>query len=524
MGLARYYGILALMFTLFTWHGQAMAGPMDRFERMVMPGKLSTGHVKYEKDCNNCHKPFEKGAQSDLCLDCHKKVNKDVVDKKGFHGRVPNIDTRKCSDCHKEHRGRDADIVAFDRDTFDHDRSDFKLKGSHTRLGCVNCHDPKTKYRDAGQGCVDCHKTDDAHEKRLGEKCGNCHIETVWGEAHYDHDKTKFKLEANHKHVACIDCHPNQRYEETPKGCYTCHQLRDVHEGNNGKKCESCHNAYFWNEIKFDHNKDTKYELEGRHVTVDCQSCHRGDVYKKIGKECIKCHKKEDAHRGLFGEKCHDCHISRSWSRATFNHNKDTKFELIGAHRKVDCVACHRADVYADLKKDCYACHRKNDVHEGQEGKDCKHCHNEKGWTSEVFFDHDLTRFPLLDSHAVTACEECHLTPAFKDTDTQCFSCHKKDDEKIHKLRLGENCSLCHNSNDWKKWFFDHDKQTDYKLTGGHKGLDCHACHTKPVKKEIKLSDKCVDCHEQDDYHHGAFGRECARCHITESFKKVIMN
>ena len=51
-----------------------------------------------------------------------------------------------------------------------------------------------------------------------------------------------------------------------------------------------------------------------------------------------------------------------------------------------------------------------DDVHKGQVGKKCERCHNQSGWTKEVFFDHDLARFPLIGIHAITPCEECHLS------------------------------------------------------------------------------------------------------------------
>ena len=96
-----------------------------------------------------------------------------------------------------------------------------------------------------------------------------------------------------------------------------------------------------------------------------------------------------------------------------------------------------------------------------------------------------------------------------------------KDDQKVHQQRLGLNCALCHNANNWKKWVFDHDKQTDYKLDGAHKNLNCHACHRVKVEKEIKLKTNCFSCHEDDDRHDRKFGERCERCHVTESFKKL---
>ncbi len=512
-----------ILITFVAFCSALEAAPLDRLERLVMPGKLSIGHAKYEKDCTKCHKRFQKGAQNDRCMACHKVIAKDVKNEKGLHGKITDIDVRKCSSCHREHNGRNADIVPFDRDTFDHRRTNFALHGTHARLGCSDCHNKKEKYRKVSTSCIGCHKEDDAHHERLGEQCNNCHVETIWGEAYFNHKKTDFELQAMHKNVRCIECHPNERYKKTPQGCMTCHRLDDVHETNHGKKCEDCHTENMWSEILFEHNKDTKYKLRDRHAVVSCQACHKGDVYKKLKKDCYNCHEKEDSHNQLFGKKCKTCHVTKAWKKTKFNHTNDTDFELKGKHRKVTCIVCHKGKVYDDLDHRCVSCHKLDDIHVGQEGNKCEQCHNETSWSEHVFFDHDLTSFPLLDSHRITPCEECHLSSAYKNASTRCKMCHLKDDKKIHKQRLGLNCELCHNSNDWKKWFFDHNKQTDYKLDGAHTDLDCHACHRKVIIKDIKLDDRCFNCHEDDDHHLGAFGEQCEQCHVTESFTKLVL-
>ena len=51
---------------------------------MVMPGEVIEGHAKEEKDCDKCHKKFDKAAQSKLCADCHKEIAKDLAEKRGI--------------------------------------------------------------------------------------------------------------------------------------------------------------------------------------------------------------------------------------------------------------------------------------------------------------------------------------------------------------------------------------------------------------------------------------------------------
>ncbi|MBI5136727.1 MAG: cytochrome C [Nitrospirae bacterium] len=492
------------------------------FEELVMPGKVIAGHAKYESECSKCHQPFTKAGQSRLCLDCHDKVDGDIKGKSGFHGRIAGIQTAECKRCHSDHLGRGADVVQLDRETFDHGNTDFVLKGAHRAVTCDRCHKDKKPYRDAPHACLDCHKEDDPHDGKLGEKCHECHNERAWSDTAFDHKDTDFPLQGEHEKVLCNACHPNERYKKTPTTCHACHRLNDTHGGRYGEKCDTCHTPKAWDKPTFNHDKDTDYKLVERHKDVTCNACHTSDdLYdEKTPTTCHGCHRNDDEHKGRFGEKCDDCHAPKGWRDTAFDHDTDTDFPLLEKHAKLDCKACHQGTIEKEERgTDCYTCHRKDDVHGGEQGKVCDKCHNEKGWGHKVFFDHDLTRFPLIGLHAVTPCDECHLGATFKATAMDCDACHKGDDE--HERRLGPDCAQCHNPNAWNLWRFDHDTQTDFELTGAHKGLACDGCHQRPVKDKIELSSACGDCHQQDDIHDGGFGPHCARCHTTEAFDKL---
>ena len=493
-------------------------------ETLLMPGDVIEGHAKYETQCTKCHGRFSNTDQNALCLDCHKKVKNDIDAGKGLHGRTDKIKERECKACHTDHKGRDYDIVGLEKTVFDHDVTDFKLDGKHKGVQCGRCHVKKDNkplsYRAAPGKCFDCHKKDDVHKERLGKKCGDCHSARSWHkESSFDHKKTDFPLRGAHKEVSCASCHPNERYKDISTQCFGCHSINDVHRGEYGKKCQDCHSEKKWKEIKFDHDKDTKYPLKGLHKQVSCGACHGNDIYAKLKTRCVTCHKTDDFHRGRYGEKCEDCHTEKKWDAVKFDHNKDTKFDLHGRHAKTACFACHREDIYAKLKSDCLSCHRAEDVHKGQQGKRCETCHNESGWSKKVTFDHDITAFPLLGMHTLTSCTDCHVTKSYKDAKKECASCHKKDD--VHKRRLGTGCALCHNQNAWKVWRFDHDKQTDFKLDGAHKKRHCYACHRQPVDGDLDLPSTCYQCHEEDDAHLGNFGQRCERCHTTEAFDDI---
>src|SRR5205807_6396610 len=88
---------------------------------------------------------------------------------------------------------------------------------------------------------------------------------------------------------ACIDCHtpPNMEaklmnvdFKRAPEKCEECHE--DVHGGqftklfaNKVTQCADCHNATKWKPSLFDHDKRTKFALEGEHRNVACAGCHK---------------------------------------------------------------------------------------------------------------------------------------------------------------------------------------------------------------------------------------------------------
>jgi hypothetical protein len=349
-------------------------------EQMVTPGLLIDGHAKLEKDCFGCHAAFSRQSQTNKCLDCHKEIAADRVTGRGFHGRQLEAAKQECRLCHTDHKGRGADIVQLDRETFNHAATNFNLQGAHKTVACGDCHAKTVKFRSAPGLCVDCHKAMDPHKGRLGAKCDQCHGDDAWSRVKtFNHDTTKFPLRGAHRSVDCAACHAGERYTGTATACVGCHRIQDVHQGRYGPKCEDCHDQNIWKMAQFNHNK-TKFPLRGGHANVKCDACHTGDLFRdKLATSCVSCHKKDDAHKGQLGSRC-------------------------------------------------------------------EQCHGEASWRKSVAFDHDLTRFPLIARHAIVPCEECHHTASYKDTRSACADCHQ---DQFHEGRLGTNCALCHNPNGW---------------------------------------------------------------------------
>jgi len=511
----RFYKLLLVIMLYLSAMGGVRAA---NIETLLMPGKVSNAHAKLETGCSNCHDRTNKVSQTSLCIGCHKDVAGDLQRKSGFHGHLPNAATMTCTGCHTEHKGRDADIVKLSPLQFDHERTDFSLKDAHLSVPCASCHQAGKKFREAKSECVACHKQVEPHRGQLGNDCASCHSTRTWLDAHFDHDKTRFALTNKHAQVACVSCHANNRYKDTPLRCVSCHAPDDVHQGARGADCAQCHSTVSWTTTKFDHAKETGFALLDAHAKTDCVSCHTsGRMEDKIPKTCVGCHRAQDSHAGRMGESCDRCHSSTAWRDGKFDHARDGHFALSGPHTALACDVCHTANVdQQKLGHTCISCHRAQDAHAGQLGEACDRCHVSDHWRDPVQFDHDLTSFPLIGLHAVVPCAQCHLTPRFKDAKKDCVSCHVRDD--VHQGGLGKQCDTCHSVNGWRLWRFDHNKQTEFPLTGAHQKLVCSDCHRSRVD-ESHLSKDCVSCHQQDDIHAGQFGRQCQRCHTTVTFR-----
>jgi len=513
----RWLALLVLAFALAA--GWAAAARAQSIESVLSPGKLIQGHLKWDDDCKACHVKFDRAAQDRLCMDCHKDVGQDVRAKAGYHGRMK---PQACNECHTDHKGRDAKIVELDKQRFDHNLTDYVLRGKHVKTECEKCHEPAKKWRAASTDCNACHKKDDVHKGALGPKCADCHTENNWKEAKFDHDKTRFALEGKHVDTKCADCHKTKDYKNAPRTCVGCHKKDDDgtkgHKGQYGEKCDSCHNAKAWKPSTFNHDTDTKYVLRGKHVKTKCGDCHTGHLYKvKTPSDCYSCHKKDDKHKDTLGKDCGACHTEKDWKeKAKFDHDK-TDFPLLGKHADAKCDACHKSKMFKEAPKQCIGCHKKEDKHEGTLGEACGDCHGERDWkTTKGRFDHDKTKFKLRNAHAAPKlkCDACHKDlKSMRKTPLECYSCHQKDDK--HEGQEGKQCETCHTDRDWKVPGFDHDK-TRYPLVGKHLKAACKDCHATPRYKDA--SRECYGCHKKEDKHKLVFGVKCESCHNARSW------
>ena len=487
---------------------------------LVMPGDVIAVHADFEADCQVCHEPLAAGQQGELCIDCHTEIGTDLRNSGGFHGRLPQQTQLACADCHTEHEGRDARVVQLEESTFDHSLTDFILRDGHLDVACANCHEPDVPHREAPSACVSCHLDDDVHRGARGESCADCHNESDWDDVLFDHSTTAFPLTGGHAISSCDTCHLSPVLANVGKTCVACHSSDDVHNGQNGTDCASCHVTENWSSATFDHFVVSGFRLFGGHDNLTCTACHSAADHSDLSNSsCQSCHSGDDVHEGRFGTDCASCHTESRWTPKRFDHSIATEFTLPQGHEDLSCSACHTGQLTDPIPQDCGTCHENDDPHEGQLGASCESCHLSDSWTAQTWFDHDLASFPLIGEHAGLECVDCHETAAFHNAGSECISCHVEDDP--HQQGLGESCDDCHNPSSWQSWLFEHESATGFALTGAHAVTSCTDCHLPSMAPNDSLSSECNSCHGRDDVHSGRFGNNCDVCHTTDSFLQL---
>lgn len=467
--------------------------PRGASAQLISPGELSAAHADLEgiRNCTKCHELRQRGIERRLCLECHTPLAAILEEGRGYHATV----SESCGSCHKEHGGREMDIVRFDSLSFAHERdAGFAFEGAHETASCRDCHTPRlvidpavrlfkrehgaleSTFLGLGTECRSCHLLDDPHDGQFGQPvCTDCHDQAAWSPAPgFDHDEADFRLTGAHREVGCADCHPSDpgpqqtvRYSPLPfRQCTSCHV--DYHDGGMGASCTDCHDTSSWTidrtgfESGFDHS-GTGFELMGAHETAPCASCHDagsppafiemqfapGSVDREYAQplveDCLSCH--VDRHEGAFvngpgGPVCSSCHGEDHWlpsSYDLFRHNEETTFLLDGAHLATPCGSCHSSfdaavpTTFAVEQPTCVGCHSTDDPHGSQfADRECSGCHVTTTFDIDPF-DHDGTRFALDDTHREVPCASCHTA----DPEAQ-------DPETIRYTPLDTTCRSCH--------------------------------------------------------------------------------
>jgi hypothetical protein len=481
--------------------------------QLISPGKLTSVHARFEgiSNCTSCHVLGQRGVAPQKCLDCHTPLRARIRRDEGFHA---SVDT-DCGTCHKEHFGRDFDMVRLDTDSFDHDDTGYPLLGEHASAECRDCHQPdfitaadvRTFKLPAGQleetylgvadDCATCHRRDNSHGRDFRDAdCASCHNPRGWDEtSDFDHTSTGFALVGQHAALACTSCHGEGssgtiQFAGVEPECATCHRTESPHGTQfQGRDCASCHDAQTWEAAPNFNHARADFPLTGAHLRVACQGCHqtqsgRTQFANVAHGTCQSCH--DDAHDGEFGADCATCHTTTAWERMgrsfdedRFNHAATTGFALLGAHAEIGCVSCHATPARDDVG-----------IH--------------------ITFSGDARgqSFPEIVAE-------------------NCQSCHKDyHDDQFNDLPGGSLCSSCHGQQAWLPVTFGierHNEETAFPLTGAHLATPCFACHGGTDGDEPHFefaSTSCESCHAELNPHEDQFANEagvtvCDNCHST---------
>lgn len=468
------------------------------------------------------------------CTNCHQDPHK---------GKFGN----DCESCHSVFRKWDSIIVGKGvAEKFDHDTTRFPLVGYHQAVECDQCHGDnlaKKKFEKAEfDQCSDCHGQ--AHQDQFSKQdCESCHkTENRWFDSLYDierHNKTDFQLTGKHQVLDCQKCHFSGQYENLPhEECSDCHRVAHP-DRQIDQSCNFCHVTTSFSWIQFDHNKNTKFELTGKHRDVACLSCHVDQVFKNMPADnanpnCQMCH--QDPHGEAIQNDCASCHRTEGFKLVRdFDHAKTGDWELQGRHAELSCQKCHSKHLLGNYEVPkfsksssdtaCVNCH--SDIHRGKFGSSCQSCHNYDSFEVEHGEKvHDLGFFKLEGVHDLMDCQVCHQENTnIQGVGNTCAWCHEKND--IHLGKMGNECSDCHRQTSWLPTTFRHNT-TGFRLTGAHRYADCESCHVN--QNYQGQPNDCYFCHSDSfvsyiPSHNGGRGstpQDCASCHSTIDWNILV--
>ena len=324
---------------------------------------------------------------------------------------------------------------------------------------------------------------------------------------------------AHNKVVKCDDCHRDIKSDEHEKGsaksvdCGRCHELfasqlqNDVHHNimnvadNKAPSCKTCHGGH---NIKNVTNVNDKFD-------EFCKQCHKENVLKvqyhnltRLNKDCNICHDNSDynkeleasIHKNLSCSNCHSFVVNNLDS-----HQKNPK-----EGRLADCYLCHnliaeqhRESIHGislaegiDEAAQCWSCHGSHNILPVSDNKSKAHFTN-----------------------LVSTCGECHDKPEFAEkhssTVKQPGLMYSKS---VHGLLVEQGsekaatCTKCHGIHDIKNRIQPFSKISSINIpdvcSECHKQITddyLQSIHWIGVKKGIRESPSCNDCHSEHSIH-----------------------
>ncbi|MFZ0473564.1 MAG: hypothetical protein WAL94_13195, partial [Bacteroidales bacterium] len=150
----------------------------------LSPGALSNSHSSLEgmSNCTQCHVLGNKVSDA-KCLVCHTEIQSRITAGKGYHSSS-EVKENSCFTCHSEHNGKDAKLIWFNAENFNHSLTGYTLSGAHAAKECPDCHNSryisgqklkskKNTWLGLDDKCLSCHA--DYHQQTLPVSCLDCH-------------------------------------------------------------------------------------------------------------------------------------------------------------------------------------------------------------------------------------------------------------------------------------------------------------------------------------------------------------
>ncbi|MBK8555054.1 MAG: hypothetical protein IPL65_04445 [Lewinellaceae bacterium] len=506
-----------------------------------------TGAHATVPSCTDCHIGGNYSNTSSDCVSCHQQ---DFDGSTNPNHSAIGIPT-DCATCHT--------TDAWDPALFPIHDTYYQLNGAHVVIAndCAACHNGN--YNNTPNTCVGCHQADydgttnpDHQAAQFPTDCAQCHSESAWSPATFDHN-TVWPLNGAHALVPnCTDCHIGGNYSNTPTNCVGCHQP-DYNATSNpnhvinqfSTDCTQCHDETGCVPSTFDHN--TVWPLTGAHALVpECIDCHTGGNYSNTPNTCVSCHQTDyngtsnPSHTNLnIPTDCSTCHTPDGWIPASFPIH-DNYYQLNGAHAIIadNCVQCHNGN-YNNTPNTCVGCHLPDynattNPNHSTAGfpTNCTQCHDETAWVPSTF-DHN-TIWPLNGAHAnVPNCTDCHVNGNYNNTPNTCVGCHLPNynattNPNHSAAGFGTNCTQCHDETAWVPSTFDHN--TIWPLNGAHATVpNCTDCHINGNYNNTPTT--CIGCHHSDyngannpNHSSAGFPTDCTLCHNETAWDPSTFN
>ncbi len=254
--------------------------PHDRLGFVLAAHQQTSAGLAFA--CADCHtglsanpRPLNSYAfDQATCVDCH------TTDQPAFVVTHVADFGDDCMGCHD----------GVDRySNFDHSSLALPLEGRHNEATCASCHGQVREvagFAGLPTTCIGCHQADDVHAGAYGTDCASCHTAASWEQVTFDHNLTAFPLTGAHTTAECTTCHANHVFAGTPSACVACHAEPQVHLGQFGTDCNSCHSTSRWEGAVFAHSFPLDHGGEG---TIPCATCHTNPQQYTLY-TCYNCH------------------------------------------------------------------------------------------------------------------------------------------------------------------------------------------------------------------------------------------